>query len=170
MGKYACARALLISIVQQCKLLEVSLGTSVLAQCLSDPLDAPRIVKEHRSIILKQDFESLLVSASSHQSTKHICDVARITSWRKIWDYALGRGARGTKLIQILFKAMSTPVFGTRSCTLCGDHIDLNYSFLDHLCEFHLNLSTDFVTSCVNSPSELFEVAKRVLFLYQTCH
>ena len=151
------------------ELLEVSLGTSVLAQCLSDPLDAPRIVKEHRSIILKQDFESLLVSASSHQSTKRICDVARITSWRKIWDYALDRGARGTKLIQILFKAMSTPVFGTRSCTLCRDHIDL-YSFLDHLCEFHLNLSTDFVTSCVDSPNELFEVAKRVLFLYQTRH
>ena len=129
-----------ISIVQQCKLLEVSLGTSVLARCLSDPLNAPRIVKEHRSIILKQDFESLLVSASSHQSTKHICNVARITSWRKVWDYALDRGARGTKLIQILFKAMSTPVFGTRSCTLCGDHIDLNCSFLDHLCEFHLKL------------------------------
>ena len=77
---------------------------------------------------------------------------------------------KGTKLIQILFKAVSTPVFGTRSCTLCGDHIDLSYSFLDHLCEFHLNLSTAFVTSCVDSPSELFEVAKRVQFLYQTRH
>ena len=35
--------------------------------------------------------------ASSHQSTKHICIVARTTSWCKIWDHALDRGARGDK-------------------------------------------------------------------------
>ena len=39
-----------ISIVQQCKVLENLLETSVLAQCLSHPHDAPRIVREHPSI------------------------------------------------------------------------------------------------------------------------
>ena len=76
----------------------------------------------------------------------------------------------GDKVNTNTLQSNEYPIFGTRSCTLCGDHIDLNYSFLDHLCEFHLNLSTDFVTSCVDSPSELFEVANRVLFLYQTHH
>ena len=42
-----------ISIVQECKVLEDLLETSVLAQCLSHPHDAPKIVREHRSIILK---------------------------------------------------------------------------------------------------------------------
>ena len=39
--------------LQECKVLEDLLGTSVLAQCLSRPHDAPKIVREHRSIILK---------------------------------------------------------------------------------------------------------------------
>ena len=40
-----------ISIVQECKVLEDLLETSVLVQCLSRPHDAPKIVREHRSII-----------------------------------------------------------------------------------------------------------------------
>ena len=54
---------------------------------------------------------------------------------------ALDGAARGTKLIQTPFKAMSTLVFGTRSCVLCGEHIDLNYSYFEHLCDFNLSIS-----------------------------
>ena len=73
---------------------------------------------------------------------------------------ALNGGARGPKLIQTPFKAMSTPVFGTRSCVLCGEHMDLNYSYFEHLCDFHLNISIGSVVRCAGSPSELFDVAR----------
>ena len=125
-------------------------------------------MRQHRPNILKQDFETILVSPSSYQSTKQICDVAHITTWRKIWDHALDGGARGTNLMQTFFKAMSTLVFGTRSCEFCGEHTNLNYSFFEHLFEFHLNMSIGPMVSCAGSPSELFDMAREVLLLYST--
>ena len=67
-------------------------------------------------------------------------------------------GARGTKLMQTLFKAMSTPVFGTQSCVICGEHIDMNYSFLNTHVESHLHISVECMVKCAGSPSELFDV------------
>ena len=72
------------------------------------------------------------------------------------------------QLLQILVSLHMPPVFGIQSCiaTLCGDHIHLSYSFPDHQCETHLNISTGSVIRRVDSPRELSEVANRVLFLY----
>lgn len=58
---------------------------------------------------------------------------------------------------------MSTPVFGTGSCVLCGEHIDLNYSYFEHLCDFNLNVSIWSVVRCAGSPNELFDVAREKL-------
>ena len=52
------------SIVQQCRMLEVQLGTTVLGDCLSNPTDAIQIVKDNKELILKTDFSKLLYSNS----------------------------------------------------------------------------------------------------------
>lgn len=90
------------------------------AQCLSHLHDAPKTVREHYLSLINRTLEILLYfSASSNQSTKHICRVACTTYWWKIWDHALDGGSRETKLMQTLFKVMST-----WSCVLCGEHIN----------------------------------------------
>ena len=49
-------------------ILEDLLVTFVLAQCLSHPHDAPWIMRQHQPNILKQDFETILVSPSSYHA------------------------------------------------------------------------------------------------------
>ena len=51
------------SIVQQCRMLEATLGTSVLAKCLNDPKNATQIILENKEELLKKDFKNLLCSA-----------------------------------------------------------------------------------------------------------
>ena len=52
------------SIVQQCRMLEAQLGTTVLGDCLSNPTDVIQIVKDNKELILKTDFSKLLYSNS----------------------------------------------------------------------------------------------------------
>ena len=52
------------SIVQQCRMLEADLGTCVLAKYLSDPENAPDIVRSNKKHILCSDFKTLLSSAT----------------------------------------------------------------------------------------------------------
>ena len=96
-----------------------------------------------------------------------ICDVAKSISWRKIWDlmHALDGGVRGTKLMQTLFKVMSTPLFGPQCCILWRT-LDQSQSFLDHTGESHLNMRTE---AMIHSPDELFVVAARVLSFLFLC-
>ena len=56
------------SIVQQCRMLKVLLGTSVLSECLRNPIDAIQIVKDNKEMILKTDFSKLLATASRSTS------------------------------------------------------------------------------------------------------
>ena len=109
---------------------------------------------------LEEQFFKLYTSVL-HQPTSiyiaHLQYVARSISWRKIWDHALDRGVRWTKLIQTLFKVMSTHLFGPQCCILCGEHVDQNK---DHISVSHLNMS-----SYRGYDTELFVVAARVLSL-----
>ena len=57
-----------ISIVQQCKMLEASLATDVVEQCLATPDYAPKIVRDNKEPLLKRDYELLLISAMCHPS------------------------------------------------------------------------------------------------------
>ena len=38
--------------------------------------------------------------------------------------------------------------------------MDLNYSYFEHLRDFHLNISIGSVVRCAGSPRELFDVAR----------
>ena len=73
-----------ISIIQQCRMLESELDTCVLAKCLSDPENAPNIVKKSKEYILRSDFRNLLASTSnSLTSAAPAAHIATHTSWRR---------------------------------------------------------------------------------------
>ena len=44
-----------ISVVQQCKMLEATLATDIVDQCLSNPNNAPEIVRINKKLLLKRD-------------------------------------------------------------------------------------------------------------------
>ena len=85
------------SIVQQCRMLESRLDTCVLAKCLSDPVNAPDIIKRSKEDILHSDFKLLLSSTSSRPtSAAQAALIASQTSWHRLWDVALDKCVKGT--------------------------------------------------------------------------
>ena len=98
-----------ISIIQQCRMLESELDTCVLAKCLSDPENAPNIVKKSKEYILRSDFRNLLASTSnSLTSAAPAAHIATHTSWRRLWDIALDKGVKGTRFAKHLQGALSS--------------------------------------------------------------
>ena len=85
-----------ISVVQQCKMLEATLATDIVDQCLSNPNNAPEIVRINKKLLLKRDYEQLLSSAMSHPSVYPAAQIAQTVSWRRVWDNALDYGGKGT--------------------------------------------------------------------------
>ena len=110
-----------ISIVQQCKMLESSLDTDILAKCLTSPENAVEIVKTNKNLILKQDFCKLIyiyisLSLSNQSSARLVARVAEHTSWHRLWDMALDKGVKGTRTLQRVFKELSRP----KPCSKCN--------------------------------------------------
>ena len=89
------------SIIQQCRMLEAHLGTSVLAMCLNDPSNAVQTVLRQKEKILQKDFSNLLLSAKG--SAQLAASIASKVSWRHLWDIALEKGVKGTKIVRSLF-------------------------------------------------------------------
>ena len=89
-----------ISVVQQCKMLEATLATDMVDQCLSNPNNAPEIVRINKKLLLKRDYEQLLSSAMSHPSVYPAAQIAQTVSWRGVWDIALDYGFKCTKCVQ----------------------------------------------------------------------
>ena len=137
------------SIVQQCRMLESVLGTDVLACCLTNPDFAGDIVKSNKRRILNQDFNLLIsTSISGQTSCSLVARVAKHTSWRRLWDIALDKGVKGSRTLQRLFKELSRPksVF---TCTQCAsDSEEINEpSCFEHACEQHSDLIGDLTCS-----------------------
>ncbi len=63
------------SIVQQCRMLESTLDTCVLAKCLTDPENAPVTVKRSKDDILNSDFKMLLSSTSNRPTSAAPADI-----------------------------------------------------------------------------------------------
>ena len=91
-----------VSIIQQCRMLEASLGTSVLERCLNMSCEASAIVAKQKSILIGKDFDLLITYGLSHRNAKLVAEVAQTTSWRQLWDIALDRGVKGTHGLQRL--------------------------------------------------------------------
>lgn len=128
------------SIVQQCRMLESALGTDVLACCLLNPDSAVDSVKRNKHRILKQDFDLLISSSSSEQTSSYlVAHVAKYISWRRLWDLALDRGVKGTRTLQSVFKELSRPksVF---TCIICVSDKISESSCFEHVCDHHSDL------------------------------
>ena len=128
------------SIVQQCRMLESRLDTCVLAKCLSDPVNAPDIIKRSKEDTILSDFKMLLSSTSSRPtSAAQAAIIAFQTSWRRLWDVALDKGVKGTRVMQTIFKELCHPS-SCFKCSLCDSEIPSNnISCLQHACEIHPN-------------------------------
>ena len=91
-------------------MLESALGTDVLACCLSNPESAVDIVKSNKDRILKQDFDLLISTSSSEQtSCSLVAPVAKRISWCYLWDTALDKGVKRTRTLQSVLKKLSRP-------------------------------------------------------------
>ena len=126
-----------LSIVQQCRMLESDLGTHFFAQCLVHPQEASSIVKSCKASILKQDFNLLLSSSSTHGTASLVASVAQTTSWCRLWDVALERGVQGTRGLQSLLKELSCRIFDDYDCKSCSMVLNKNTRWLEHLCDYH---------------------------------
>ena len=126
-----------ISIIQQCRMLESSLGTSVLTRCLNEPSEVSSIVTENRSNLISRDFQLLIEHSLSHKTAKLVAAVAQTTSWCRIWDIALDRGVKGTRGLQALLRELGRPILNNSVCNLCNESLDQNSLWFEHLCCLH---------------------------------
>ena len=104
------------SIIQQCRMLEATCGTTVLAKCLNDSENSMQIILENKEELLKKRFKNLLCSVKG--SAKLAACIASRISWRWLWDMALERGIKGTRAVQSLFWEVCRPA-SSFECVLC---------------------------------------------------
>ena len=100
-----------ISVVQQCEMLEATLATNIMDQCLSNPNNAPEIVQINKKLLLKRDYEQLLSSAMSQPSVYPAAQIAQTVSWGRVWDNALDYGVKGTKCVQYVLRELCRITF-----------------------------------------------------------
>ena len=171
-----------ISIVQQCRMLEANICTSILAKCLSDPENAPEIVKNSKRCILNADFEILLSSTIDRcGSAAAAARVANHTSWRRLWDIALDHGVKGTRAMQAIFRELCRPS-SCFQCSLCDAAVSPTSSCLEHVCTNHPsemeNLSYDNIISLLidaDSAVSILSICRRVsccssFWSFKYCH
>ena len=122
------------SIIQQCRMLEAHLGTSVLAMCLNDPSNVVQTVLRQKEKILQKDFSNLLLSAKG--SVQLAAIIASKVSWRRLWDIALEKGVKGTKIVQNLFRELCRPA-SCFKCSVCDSHVPSTTTCFEHACNEH---------------------------------
>ena len=166
-----------ISVVQQCRMLEVQLGTDVVEQCLQDPDNALSTFRSRKNMLLKQDFNKLLLSALNSPSAHVIASIASQISWRKLWDLALDRGVKGTYAVQGLLRELSRPpLFGNRHCRVCKEQISIDHDFIKHLNDYHpellCHLSVDDIISgvCSTDSSLIFSLGLQLCRINSNIH
>ena len=129
-----------IFIVQQCRMLQSHTGIDCVSRCLNNLDNVSETVKSLREEILKADYDALLKSQSQHLCTKFVAEVARSSSWRRLWDLALDKGTKGTTIMQLLFKELSRPKFGDNCCNVCNAPTVSDRNCFEHAVMFHSNL------------------------------
>ena len=160
------------SIVQQCKMLEANLSTCILVKCLSDPENAPGIVRSNRKHILRSDFQLLLSSSTDRRgSSAAAAQIANLSSWRRLWDTALDQGVKGTRIMQAIFRELCRPT-SCFQCSLCEGVVSPSSSCLEHACIYHPtemeNVSFNYLISLLSDADPaIFSSCKRVS--YSSC-
>ena len=80
-----------ISLVKQCRYLELPYGTNFTNQVLSTRDECS--IREMKENILKVDKRCTLFLAEDHQSLKF---VTQVSSWTRVWDFGLDFSIDGT--------------------------------------------------------------------------
>jgi len=112
-------------------MLESTLDTHILAQCLEHPQQVSAFVRSYKTSILNQDFSLLLSSLSTHPIASLIASVAQNTSWCRPCEVALDCGVQGTSGLQTRLKELSCQTLedykcrcgSKRECTLPQTHL-----------------------------------------------
>ena len=153
-----------LGIVQQGRMLEVEVGTNVLAMCLKHPADATAIVKAKKKEILKFDFAALLSSSATHPAAS--AKVAKTTSWCRLWDLGLDRGVHGTRGLQLLLRVLSQRIYAGSSCPSCGAPLCPDSFWLNHICQVHSD-AVNYL-SCEEIICSLIDVKADLIFSVAT--
>jgi len=114
-------------------MLEAELGTNVPALCLNDPVNATQTVLNNKEQLLKKDFSNLLISAKG--SAHLAASIASKVSWRHLWDIALEKGVKGTKII---FRAFSGR-YAIKHHASSACSVNLMYPLQLHVLSMHVN-------------------------------
>ncbi len=159
-----------ISLVQQCKELELLFGTNYLDQCLAAPDEATHIVRDAKQHLIDADWSRTISLTATHTSLSHVSCPTLVNKWTSLWDKALDYGTVGTKISQSVFRLLCRPVYGDRTCPHCLNTIPEGDTFLQHLVSAHdvgyntilTSLNTDMATPFEPPKFELINT----LFIY----
>ena len=145
-----------ISLIQQCRELEILFSTKFIEQCLAATENAVHIVHEAKSCLVEADWKRTITMASLHPSLTHICSSMLVNEWMLLSDQALDYGPIGTVISQTIFKILSKPMFGDNICCYSSENIP-ELSFVDHLASSHgLDLSS-LLSSISDNKTTLFK-------------
>ena len=78
-------------------------------------------------------------------------------SWPKLWDTARDFGTQGVRSIREVFKLLTRPTFGDRSCPYGTHAIPEDSLFAEHVVSYHLDYSLDTILEC--NDEDLFKFA-----------
>ena len=83
---------------------------------------------------LQKDFSNLLLSAKG--SAQLVASITSKVSWRRLWDIALEKGVKGTKIVQSLFREVCRPA-SCFKCSVCDSHVPSTTTCFEHACNKH---------------------------------
>jgi len=131
-----------LQLIRQCRFLESSLNTNFTTRILSShqEISFSALKKE----IFEVDFSLLLSEASNHASQRYVQAVAAssISSWPKVWDSALEKGAFGTSCSLALLRLLSLHTYSDNKCPVPNcSYVVGEDSLCSHFLADHTTLS-----------------------------
>ena len=107
--------------------------------------------------LIKADKSYIQRLVSEHRSLSLLSDAI---SWPKLWDIAQDFGFPGTKSIHEIYKMLTRPTFGDRSCPYCESAVPEDSLFAEHVVAVHLSNNLDVILEYLESnDEELFSFA-----------
>ena len=153
-----------LHLIRQCRFLESSLNTNFTSRILSShqEFSFSQLKKE----IIEVDFSLLLSEASNHASQRYVQAVAAspISSWPKVWDSALEKGAFGTSCSLALLRLLSLHTYSDNKCPVPNcSYVVGEDSLCSHFLADHTTLSIT-AEQCVyfleNCSEEIYSYGK----------
>ena len=144
-----------LHLVKQCHFLESFSGSNITSRVLSSPDEVS--FAEIKKEILDTDFKILQSVSATHSSQRMVQKVATSpnSSWPKVWDHALDKGALGTSCSLALLRLLSLHVHSDNQCPIksCSKTIEKD-AVGAHFLKEHTSLDitigqcTDYLIDC----------------------